>query len=314
MMVESTADSRLRILMILNHRNFAAALLPSREDLVMPSNPHRLAPIALVLLLAACGNRVDAEDVAVWANSGSALGVYTHLHAPIEFALGETTFVDPTCPMTANDGTTVTITGGCTDSEGKRFEGEVTITRVDGPRDLDLNFSGYGSGEGEGEIALNTGTASLDQLDGDAYAYEVDLVNEGPVTLDIDYSGTIVGDFGQPATFNGSGTVTRSGFPPKGTAEVSTVDQLVDDDVCSGQSAAGETTIEVDGHVIVVTYDGETDCDEDQAARWSLDGEDQGLVEGITCAVTSGGSRAGGVLCVLMLLGLGATRSRRRAS
>lgn len=280
----------------------------------MPINYRRLTPISLVLLLAACSNRVEPEDVAAWANAGSALGVYTHLHTPVGFALGEASFADPTCPMTDDDGTTVRITGGCTDSEGKRFDGEIVITRVDGPRDLDLTFSNYGSGEDEGEFAKTTGTASVRQLDGSAYSYDVDLVNDGLAKLDIDYSGTIVGDFGQPTVFNGSGELIRSGFGPNGTAQVSTVDQLVDNDVCSGQSASGETTIEVDDQVIVVTYDGETDCDDDHAARWSLDGKDQGLVEGITCAVTSSGERAGTVLCVLMLLGLGRARSRRRPS
>jgi MYXO-CTERM domain-containing protein len=279
----------------------------------MPSNHRRLAPISLVLVLAACSNRVDPEDVPTWANAGSALGVYTHLHTPVGFALGEASFGDPACPVTDDDGTTVRITGGCTDSEGKHFEGEIVITRVDGPRDLDLTFSDYGSGEDEDALARTTGTASVRQLDGSAYSYDVELVNDGLAKLDIDYSGTIVGDFGQPTVFNGSGRLIRSGFGPNGTAEVSTVDQLVDDDVCSGQSVSGETTIEVDGHVIVVTYDGETDCDEDHAARWSLDGKDQGLVEGITCAVDSSG-RASDLLWALMLLGLGAARSRRRPS
>jgi hypothetical protein len=278
----------------------------------MSSNHRRLAPLALVLLLTGC-QRLDTEDVAVWANAGSALGVYTHLHTPVAFAVGEPAFVDPACPVTTDDGTTVTITGGCTNSEGKRFEGGITITRGDGPRDLDLSFDGYGSGEGE--IARTTGNASVRQLDGDAYAYEVELVNEGGVELDIVYSGTIVGDFGQPTLFSGSGVVTRSGFPPTGTADVSTDEQLVDDTVCSGQSVSGETTIEVDGHVIVVTYDGATDCDENSAARFSIDGKDQGLVEGITCAVNpGGGGRAGALLGVLMLFGLSSVRARRRPS
>jgi hypothetical protein len=303
------ADARAAIFMCRDYRNFAAALLRSRGGLFMTPKLRRLAPLALVLL-AAC-HQLDAEDVAVWANSGSALGVYTHLHTPVGFVLGDTTFVDPTCPVTSTDGTTTTITGGCTDSEGKRFEGEVTIIRVDGPRDLDVDFDGYGSGEGD--IATNTGTASIRQLDGSAYSYDVDLVSSGGVTLDIDYSGTIVGDYGQPTLFSGSGVIIRNGFTtPTGTANVSTDDQLVDDAVCSGQSASGATTIEVDGHVIVVTYDGATDCDENHAARLTVDGKDQGLVEGITCAVTSGG-RAG-VLGSLMLLGLGIARSRRRAS
>jgi hypothetical protein len=276
----------------------------------MPSN-RRLAPIALVLLLSACSDsRVDAEDAATWANTGSALGVYTHLHVPVAFAVGEHMFVDPACPTTSDDGTTVTITGGCTDSEGKDFEGSVTITRVDGPRDLDLSFDGYGSGEGE--IAVVTGMASVRQTGTDLYDYEVDLVNEGGVTVDITYSGTVSGDYGQPTVWNGMGVVTRTGVvSPTGTAGVETVDQLVDDTVCSGQSVSGETTIEVDGHRLVITYDGESDCDEENAARWSLDGKDQGLVEGVTCAVAPGAGRTGTVLFMLSLLACARARRSR---
>jgi MYXO-CTERM domain-containing protein len=279
----------------------------------MPSICRRLTPIALVLLLAACNepDRVEPEHAAIWANTGSALGVYTHLHTPVAFAVGEHTYVDATCPTTADDGTTVTITGGCTDSENKRHEGEVTITRVDGPRDLDLTFSEYGSGEGE--IARTTGTAVVRQIDTSSYTFDVDLVNEGGVTVEIDYFGTVTGNYGQATTWNGSGTVTRTGFEPTGTAEVETVEQLVDDAICSGQSSSGETTIVVDGHTIVVTYDGETDCDENNAARWSLDGKDQGLVEGVTCAVTDNDGRLGAALFMFVLLGLG-TRRRRTSS
>src|SRR5262245_54399069 len=107
----------------------------------MPSTHRRLASLSLVLLLAACGEgRVEPEHAATWANTGSALGVYTHLHIPVAFAVGQHTFTDADCPTTSDDGTTVTITGGCTDSDNQRFEGSVTLVRVDGPRDLDLTF------------------------------------------------------------------------------------------------------------------------------------------------------------------------------
>jgi hypothetical protein len=283
----------------------------------MPQQHRRLALLTTALALTAChepSDSLDAEDVATWANTGSALGVYTHLHTPIAFAVGQSPFVDPACPTTTDDGTTVTITGGCTDSEGQRFEGDVTITRVDGPRDLDLTYNGYGSSQGE--VARTTGTATVRQLAASQYSYEVNLVQVGGVTTEIDYSGTIAGDYDQPTLWNGSGTIIRSGdFEPTGTAEAVTVDQRVDDAICSGQSSSGETTIEVDGHVIVVSYDGESDCDEAQAARWSLDGVDRGLVEGITCAVTAGDSRgAGAMLCVLALLGIAGARRRREAS
>src|SRR5690349_16914298 len=133
----------------------------------MSSTHRRLAPLALVLLLSACAPGIEAEDAAVWANSGSALGVYTNLHVPVGYVVGPQTFVDPGCPVRTDDGTTVTIMGDCTDSEGTRYEGSVTITRVDGPRDLDLIFDGYGSGEGD--IAHIDGTAQVRQTATDLY-------------------------------------------------------------------------------------------------------------------------------------------------
>jgi hypothetical protein len=280
-------------------------------EVSMPSSHHRLS-IVLLLSLAACRDgdpSIEAEHAAVWANAGSALGVYTNLHVPVAFTLGEHEFADPTCPVTGDNGVTATITGGCTDSEGKRFEGSMRITRVDGPRDLDLSYTDYGSGEGD--IVRTSGTASVRQTGTDLYAYEANLVVDGGATVDITYSGTVSGDYGQATLWNGTGTITRTGFPPEGTAAVETVDQLVDDSVCSGQSVSGETTIEVDGHTIVITYDGESDCDEANAARWSLDGKDQGLVEGITCAVTPGGGRAGAGLFVLALLACARARRSR---
>jgi hypothetical protein len=66
-----------------------------------------------------------------------------------------------------------------------------------------------------------------------------------------------------------------------------------------------------DEHTVVISYDGETDCDDDDAARWSRDGQDQGLVTGVSCAVT--GNRAGLVQTVFLLaLSIGAAARRRQ--
>ena len=78
------------------------------------------------------------------------------------------------------------------------------------------------SGRGEPELTFRSHPGLVElitQLDGSAYSYDVDLVSDGLAKLDIDYSGTIVGDFGQPTVFNGSGELIRSGFGPNGTVK-----------------------------------------------------------------------------------------------
>ena len=93
-----------------------------------------IVAIAVALGSTACGSdgaspMDDEDNVRTWANLGSAVGVYVHAHGPIAFADGEGPFTDPACPVTSDDGTTVTIEGGCTDSEGRAWEGTATIVR-----------------------------------------------------------------------------------------------------------------------------------------------------------------------------------------
>lgn len=270
----------------------------------------------VLLLAVGCtqdGPLYDEDDVVTWANTGSALAVWTNIDTPVAFAVGHSSFEDPVCPTTSDDGTTVTITGGCTDTAGKNWAGEVVIERVDGPNDLDLLLDGFGSSEGE--VAGVKGTAHVREIAADVFSFDVDIVREGGITTEIDYDGTVAGNYDMPTTWNGSGTLTRSGgLPPTGTVEMRTEDAVWDGAICGGQAASGTTSIDGDGHLVVVTYDGETDCDEDQAARWSVDGQDRGLVEGITCSFVPAGWRSGPGLAVGFVLLIAAGGRRRRRS
>jgi len=62
--------------------------------------------------------------------------------------------------------------------------------------------------------------------------------------------------------------------------------------VCAGQGASGTTKLTSNGHEVVIAYDGATDCDADAAAHWSRDGEDMGVIKGISCS-TGGGAGFG---------------------
>lgn len=264
-------------------------------------------------MLAGCTGEKDpfasGEETARWANAGSAVGAWTQIHDPVAVALGEQSFPDPACPVVDDDGTTMRVTGDCTDSEGEFWTGEVVVTRR-ASRDLDIAFDDFGSGEDEMTASRTNGEASVREVGTDRYEFELDLVTEAGIETSIEYSGTVEGNFGAPTTWNGSGKVRREGLlPPTGTVRTETEDQRLDDSVCANQAVSGTTTIMDNGHVAVIEYDGAEDCDEDQAARWEVDGEDRGKIEGISCAV-SDDARSGPVLCSLLLVVFGFRRRR----
>lgn len=242
----------------------------------------------------------NEEDVQVWATNASAVAVYSNAYEPIAVADGQATFSDPECPVTSDDGTTLTISGGCTDAGGKEWTGEATVTREGDDRTLEFD-------DFDGKV----GTVTLRLTAPSAHEFDVDLVI-GSVTT-ITYSGTIEGDYDGPTLWNGSGRVEREGyFSPTGVVEATTADQVVDDAVCSGQPVSGSTTLHAHGDTAVVTYDGATDCDPDQNARLSVNGKDRGLVSGISCAMRSGTRRSSSFPFGLFALTILLARSRRR--
>jgi hypothetical protein len=274
----------------------------------------RLSILAFGLVLGCAkeprNDLANAEHVRTWATTGSALAAYATVYDAIAFADGEHVFPDPACPRTMDDGTTVTIAGGCTDSESQRWFGNATVTRSgEGDRMVTLDGHGHSSDDEVG----STGTASLTRVAASEHRFTIDLVREGGITTRIAYAGTVVGDYDARTVWNGEGQVERDGFAaPTGSVRVRTTDQVVDDDVCSGQPVSGQTTIEGEGpHTAVVTYDGETDCDDDQAARWSYDGMDQGTITGIVCGVGAGPGRPGHLAPVALLVLAAALTARR---
>jgi hypothetical protein len=288
------------------------------EKLSRPHLPSFGVMLALATLVAlassacASGPLDGDDDVRTWANNGSAVGVYVHAYEPLAFADGELTFLDPSCPVTSDDGTTVTITGGCFDERGKEWVGSATVVRaVDGGKTV--TFDGYGSFDDPAFRETKTGAVVVRQVDSSVHEFDVQLVIEGGVTTTIDYAGRVEGGYEGPTVWSGSGTIERDGLvSPTGLVSVATEEETLDDAACRGQAASGTTTIEADGRTAVITYDGATDCDDDEAARLTLDGEDRGLLTGIVCSVSAPGAPVRAP--VLLFLGVGLLVAIRSAS
>jgi hypothetical protein len=282
-----------------------------------------------VLLLAGCGSSGDPfeasnasddsslenpDNVRIWATSLSAFAIYGHAYEPVAVADGERTFPDPACPATEDDGTTLTAEGGCTDSAGIERVGKLTVKRS-ANGDRAVSFDGYGALKDGEPWDVRDGEANVRRIDDTHHDFSVKLVHEGGMRHIIDYEGQVEGGYDTRTVWSGSGTVVREGlFPPVGSVEVNTSAEVVDDALCSGQPASGNTTIHNDtNETAVVTYDGEVDCDADHAATYTLNGDPKGSITGITCATSPGrNAPAGSLLLGLTLLGarLGARRLR----
>ena len=270
----------------------------------------RTLSLSIIAVLAGC--HVDPlspdENIAGWANTASAVGVFTTGYEPLAFAERQLAFADPACPSTADDGTTVNIAGECVDADGIEWFGAATVVRGAAGA-LTLTLDGYGNDAILGpERAF--GTITVRELAADHHAFDVDLVRRGGLTTDVAYSGTVRGGATGPTTWNGSGTISRNGdFFDGGTIEATTVDQVRDGSICPGEGISGRTTMTSEEHTVEIQYDGATDCDADNAARWSRDGEDQGTIDGVTCS--AGGPGGLGALALVVLATCVARRRRR---
>ena len=266
--------------------------------------------LAALLLALGCGGGgdplEDADHIAGWANASSAFGVYTIAHEPLAFANQAFSFNDPGCPATSDDGTTVVITGECEDSEGRAWAGEVTVLRRAGG--WSLTFDGFGDDRWSG-MARVTGSFEVDEEGDSFHSFEADVDIDSGIESHTAYSGTVEGGYQGPTVWNGSGRVSRDGITiNSGSVDAETVDQVRDGELCPGEGVSGTTTMVSPEHEVVISYDGDTDCDEDDAARWSLDGEDQGLVTGVTCS--AGGPAGAGSALLLLLLAVSLRRRR----
>jgi MYXO-CTERM domain-containing protein len=268
----------------------------------------------LLVVVVGCGGGgadplEDADAIPQWANSSSAIGAFEPVREPVAFFDGAFDFPDPTCPMTTNDGTVATVVGGCTDSEGRTWTGSATVT-LDGLAGyaLTVELEDYGN-DGFGAPLAASGVVTVEEVAPDVHAFEVDVTTRGGITTTIVYSGDASGTYTGPTIWNGEGTIRKSGdFFAAGSIDAETIEQVRDNDACAGEGFSGTTRMTSTEHVVVLTYDGETDCDTEHSAQWSLDGQDQGIIANITC---SAGGAGGFGLVIVALCGVVVRRRRR---
>ena len=279
--------------------------------------PRRASLIALAsaLTLGACADTAtdfEREDhVRTWANTASAYAVYGVANEVIAFADGQSTFPDVACPLVSYDGDDTVIEGGCTTTQNVTWVGRAVVTSTDdGSRDVSLEAFGHAE---DADPPRDTGTVSVRREATDVHTFAVDVTRDGLVSLVVDYDGRVEGAYGGPTTWSGSGTLTRGGFgDPSGTVTASTEGQRRDGSVCNDESLSGTTTIVSGEHTLVVSYDGASVCDGDSNTPYSVDGDDRGLVDGVSCAVSPGArGGAGAGLGLLGALALLAWRRRR---
>lgn len=231
-----------------------------------------------------------------------------------------------TCPAQTDDGTTVTLEGGCTTDDGVEYFGRVTLpsgSTVASPVAGVIRYEGYGADEetdcpsrpGERSRLLFDGTVTMG-IDGSTTSFAIDLTFTADGVADdcfegardgaIDYTGSFA-DAGDGQIWNGRG---RFGVEGVGVYELETRDEVIDSSVCMHEPLSGTSTIRGD-RTVEVFYDGASDCDESSTATWSLDGVPQeGELTNVRCGVAGAGLP--GSAWPLGLVALAALALRRR--
>ncbi len=268
----------------------------------------------LSAVLPGCGgdDQLDEpENVRIWMTTASALAVYANGSGELEIADGHASFSDANCPATTDDGTVVTITGGCTNTEGVTFSGSASVERS--ADEVTLRLTSYGSASDDQDLVKRRGTLSRKRVSDGFYQFDANLVVEGGMVTTITYRGSISGEYDARTVWSGHGRVSRDGMlAPTGTIDAVTENEVVDDTVCSGQPLSGRTTVETEDQNAVVFYDGERDCDMAQRARYRVDGEERGTLTGISCSMGRAPASSGAGLVPGALVLLALARRRRR--
>ncbi|TNE87918.1 MAG: hypothetical protein EP330_16635 [Deltaproteobacteria bacterium] len=230
----------------------------------------------------------DPAQVVSWANTVSPLSIAYYAIEP----LSESQFLTSDCPLTTEVDGELHVDGWCTTADGTGWHGTAVIEGYD-PETGDgaYHFVDFGS-----EVRL-TGTARFETVDG-VQNYWVDMLRED--------RGERVGIVYQGARWEEDGVQVRDGagsvaVEGEGTVHAQTIGQRRDEARCQYESLAGQTRMLADGREVVVTYDGEVDCDPEHTAHWRLDGVEMGEIGGVSCATMGPGAGLWALLPLLVV-------------
>jgi hypothetical protein len=261
----------------------------------------------------------------------SAPNIFGAALVPYLIAGLETADSTSTCPEVTANGNTTVYEGGCVGEDGKAIVGRATYT-TDGAT-ATLVYEGFGFEAPSDGCASSPSRLVYDGTlrtmeegsSGGSFEIDVSFTTEAASAScqvfssegRIEYSGSVVGSMSMtdPGTlqygkWNGSGTYWTS---LQGKLHSETVDELIDQAICEYEAASGQTTLTAGDDVLVVTYDGASDCDEGHTVRVQLDGKDLGEVSNVACAFGVP-SRMRTAAPLLFALALFVTLGRRRRS
>jgi hypothetical protein len=274
-------------------------------------------------------------DMKAWAGASAPGAYYSGLTglllAGIDVGTGSGSGSSaPACPTKTMSGTTTSYEGGCTDDNGRVWFGSATSVGNSATGGT-VTYDGFGYDgmttcmtmmypqhiQFDGTLTQNIGTPNTFRVDVTTSSDGVNsmtcvtasgksaVVYSGsftPTGVDMNGDGTPDGKL-----WEGSG---QFGNTLTGKVSATTVDEVVDNNVCSHEAASGTTTVTAGTDVAVITYDGATDCNTMSTVTWTLDGADQGEITGVSC--NSGGTRGSWPLAVALALVLRSRRCRSR--
>ncbi|MCI0573668.1 MAG: hypothetical protein L0Y66_23270 [Myxococcaceae bacterium] len=269
------------------------------------------------------------EDVRAFA-SASAPSIYITSNLPYSLLglSGGGGTADPNCPKKTEEGNTTRLTGDCTDSNGVKWVGTlVEELEAAGSDTGRITYDGFGfqetvqcngqSGQAQsvfrGKMSVSgTQTQKTFELDlrMDVTGLDAESCTEKTTSAAWEYRGTVEGDTlggGGRQTWSGSG---RVGSSEHGVVTVETKDEVLDPSVCDSEALSGTTTLVSGSHTAVLTYDGQTDCDNASTVQWSLDGQARGELSGVSCSAASGPAAASWALFSVGALALLRRRAR----
>jgi MYXO-CTERM domain-containing protein len=234
--------------------------------------------------------------------------------------------MDPVCPMVTRSSGQTILEGGCTDEDGDMWFGRAVLPPSEGgttgPTNGTSTYDGFGSDslagcEDQPEARRRQTFDGTVVVTGDltSIEYDVDLVvtiegldsdcTSDDGTLGIDYQGSAaIGD--DTSEWNGSGSIGSTAF---GRYDIETEGEVLDEAICEDEAISGTTTI-TGADVAVITYDGATDCDMESTVTWTLNGEDQGEITGVSCSASQGSNRGSWIALALAAIGLALRRRR----
>lgn len=219
----------------------------------------------------------DASEVAVWAQFANPTSMLYYAVEPMHFL-----DLDAVCPSVEVDGDNVTIRGDCTTDSGRHWFGSLQIEDYDPETDAgSYVFDRFGY---DSECGYALSGYSEVYVEQGAMQFSTDLTREALGDCDepsftVIYSGAIW-EQDQVTVAEGAGVMAVEGL---GQLEAVTTDQRHSSELCTHEALSGATILSSGLHEVVVTYDGAEDCSPEHTAKWALDGEAQGELEGVSC-------------------------------